>query len=81
MNDYHTKDMGEAAALLTRGCRMRDVQWKDDTAYFIFPDRPQCEAIAKEYFYSDLQVSARTYYDNLRMIKRKLYAGEKGGRR
>ena len=76
-DQYNTKDIGEAAALITRGCRLADILWKDGIAFFLFDD-PLAASIGHDYFYADLPLNARTYYDTLRMLKRKIYTG-KGG--
>lgn len=73
-NEYITKDLGEAAALLTSQCIMRSLQWKDNTAYFLFEDPETCQKIAHQYFFENLSLNVRNFYENLRMVKRRLYA-------
>lgn len=69
---FITKDLGEACTLITSGCPMSSIQWKDQTAYFCFSNKKACEEISKEYFFGNAQVAARSFYENLRMLKRKL---------
>ena len=67
MNKQHiTKDIGEAAALITEGIEMSAMQWKDNIAYFVFND-PEAEKIGKSYLYG--KNSFRMFNDNLRMLK------------
>lgn len=81
-NEYLTKDLGEVAALLTQGFKIKSIQWKDKIAYFVFLDPVGCVKTANEYYFNNLPVSARQYFENLRLVKRKIYAEElKGGRK
>jgi hypothetical protein len=82
MNEYITKDLGEAAALLTFGLVMRDMQWKDGKAYFLFLEPDKCTTTAHQYFFEGLNLNVRMFYENLKMVKRKLYNEQnKGGDR
>jgi len=76
---HTTRDLGEASALISRDCPLSSLQWKDDTAFFVFDD-PRAVALSHDYFYGELSINARTYYDNLRMLKRRLYTDTKGGK-
>ena len=60
-------------------CPLDSIQWKDDTAYFIF-DHSSAAALSHDYFYGELPINARSYYDTLRMLKRRLYTDPKGGK-
>lgn len=73
-NEYVTKDLGETTALLTNGCFMTAIEWKDDVAYFRFQDNQKCKLISQNYFFEGLTGNLRLFYENLRMVKRKLYA-------
>lgn len=73
MNDaYLTKDLGEAAALITLGNNLSSISWKEGLAYFSFPKSDKIDKESKEYFFGSLFVDARTYYDNFKMLKRKI---------
>lgn len=80
---YTTKDLGEASALLTSNCIMKDMQWKEGKAYFIFDNPIFCKKLSHQYFFENLKLSVRPFYENLRTIKRKLYAEQRlqGGER
>ena len=76
-NEYITKDLGEAAALLTANCVMKTMQWKDSKAYFVFTDARKCQKLSHQYFFENWQLPVRPFYENLRTIKRKLYAEQR----
>jgi len=78
-DEYLTRELGEAACLLTQGHRLHGIAWKDNFAYFRFGDPHTCEQNKHAYFFSGLQVDARSFYDNLRLLKRQLYQNEQKG--
>ncbi len=75
--EYLTRDLGEAAALLTKGIAMASIQRKDAIVYFVFRASKKAEQASHDYFLGELRVPARTYYDNLRNLKRRLWSQEK----
>ena len=78
-HEYLTRDIGEATALVATGLPMRDIQWKNDTAFFIFRDPKRCEDLAREYYFGNLTINARIFYETIRTVKRKLYESNQGG--
>ncbi len=78
-DEYLTRDLGEAACLLTLDHRLHGIAWKDNFAYFRFGDPTVCEQLKQQYFFGSLQLSARHFYDNLRTLKRQLYQNEQKG--
>jgi hypothetical protein len=75
--EYSTKDLGEVAALITAGHRVKALHWKNAVAYFVFADRPTCEDLQQRYYLGQLPLDARTLFDTLRGLKRRLYQHER----
>jgi hypothetical protein len=75
--DYTTKDLGEAAALMADNQPIRAIHWKDAVAHFVFSDRPTCEALSQRYYLGQLPLDARTLFDTMRGLKRRLYQHER----
>jgi len=75
-DEYVTSDLGEAAALITSGCVMRDMQWRQEKAYFLFNDSATCQPLGHKYFFEGLSLNCRVFYENLRNIKRKIHTGQ-----
>ena len=67
-----TKDIGLVCSLVCAGQPIKTILWKDDIAYFFFTNRQDCEGLQQRYYLGQLSVDARTYYDTLRGIKRRL---------
>ncbi len=73
-NRYRTKDIGEAAVLLSKGFNLLDTEWEGEVAYFLFNNREEAEKIAYAYQFGGATVVARTFHDNMILIKRKILA-------
>jgi hypothetical protein len=73
-NEYITKDLGEAAALVTNGLVLKNINWKDNVAYFSFNEPDVCKETSQKYFFENLALPVRKFHENLKLIKSKLYA-------
>ena len=71
---FKTKDLGEAAVLLTLGFVLIDTVWQGEVAYFSFDRKEEAEKIAHQYNFGGVQVTAKNFHDNLVLIKRKILA-------
>ena len=73
-NRYITKDLGEAAILLTKGFTLLNTEWKGEVAYFNFDNYEEAKKLAHEYNFGGVQVTAKIFHDNIILIKRKILA-------
>jgi len=73
-NKYTTKDLGEAAVLLTRGFTLLNTEWRGEVAYFVFENYEEAKKLAYEYNFGGIEVPAKTFHDNMILIKRKILA-------
>ena len=71
-----TTDLGAATALVTQGHLVLDIN-KDNPrkAEFIFAHDGEIAKSLNAYWSTGLTVSARAYFDNLKMLKSRLYEG------
>ena len=74
MNKYTTKDLGEAAVLLTKGFTLVDTEWRGEVAYFLFDNYEEAKKVAHQYNFGGIQVPAKVFHDNIVSIKRKILA-------
>lgn len=70
---YKTKDIGEAAALLTVGHRIREIQRTGKLVFFVFDNTPEVKSDSQEYFFGNLTAQARDFYANLKMLKHRIF--------
>ena len=74
-NNYQTSDLGCAAALISLGF---DLNYLNKTnlkkVEFIFTNKKEIEKRADDYFSDKLKVNPRAYFDNLKMLKNRIYS-------
>ena len=74
-NNFETYDLGLTAALVTRGFPLKDMD-KTDPRKVIFTFERKGKMLdnsINRYMTDKLQVSARSYFDNLRALKNRIH--------
>lgn len=72
---YKTYDLGVSAALLCEDFELFSVERENPRkAQFVFKREDEIEEIADSYFSNRLEVRARSYFDQLKALKNKLYS-------
>lgn len=72
---FTTYDLGVASALLTSGYKLLDVDRTNNRkVLFIFEQKADIEKVTNSFFTDELRVKARSYFDNLKALKSKLYS-------
>lgn len=68
------KDLGLAAALVSSGHQVLDV-YRDleGPTYFVFTENKYLDANTNAYWADTLKVNARRYFDNIKMLKSRIY--------
>lgn len=77
-DEYRTKDLGEAAALLASNIKLLRLESENNFFWFIFEDNNAWE-ISDDYWSGDLRVSAKDYNDSYKTLKDRIFARQ-GGR-
>lgn len=76
-NTVSIRDLGVVAALVTHGFEIaytrRDTKGR---TYFIFQQTVALDEIVNGYYADALQVKARKFFDNTKMLKARIYADE-----
>lgn len=71
--EFYTKDIGEAAALLTSHIKLLRLERETNFYWFVF-ESTGCESIRAGYWSGELMVPAKLYSSNLRWLKDRLFA-------
>ncbi|OGK19010.1 hypothetical protein A3D80_03515 [Candidatus Roizmanbacteria bacterium RIFCSPHIGHO2_02_FULL_40_13b] len=71
-NEYKTKDLPEVAALIMQKQAPIKMQRDGDTCWFVFLHNKKTEEVSLDYYFGNLLVNAREYYEVLRMLKGKV---------
>lgn len=72
-NEYLTKDLGEAAALVSKGVKLIRLEKNSNFCWFVF-EKNNSEETSSKYWSGDLRVGAKKYNDSLRTLKDRLFA-------
>jgi hypothetical protein len=73
-SQYYTHDLGCAAALVSVGFALLTLDKENPRKVgFIFRAKKGIDDTVNDYFSDKLIVNARTFFDNLRMLKNRIY--------
>lgn len=72
--EYSTKDLGEAGALIVKKQKLIKIDRKGNICWFLFENRVSCMQISKQFFFEDLMVNAREYFDTIRRLKSLIFS-------
>lgn len=68
-------DLGVAAALVACDFEILDIkQNMSGRTYFIFQETAALDEVANSYYADTLHVKARKYFENIKMLKGRIYA-------
>lgn len=73
-NEYITKDIGEAAALITQNQKLIRMDRESNVCWFVFDNKKKCEELSNQFFFGDLQVNAREYYEAQTRLKNRIFS-------
>lgn len=73
-NFYKTRDLAESAALIVSGQRLVIIERVGKTCIFVFANAEVCSQVSYKYFFGNLQVNARGYYEAITRLKNRIFA-------
>jgi hypothetical protein len=73
INEYLVKDLGEASALLAKSAKLLRLQKENAFFWFVFSNKQLCEEIAEKYWFGELLINAKSYYESMRTLKDRLF--------
>lgn len=71
--EYKTKDLAEASALITTGNNLKRIEREDRICFFIFEGGENCQKISNKYFFGELMVNARSFYEAMVRLKNRIF--------
>jgi len=72
---FHSFDMGLCSALICAGFELISLDKTNPRkVQFIFKREVGIEKVVDEYWADHLKVKARTYFDNIKMLKNRIYS-------
>lgn len=77
INYYSTFDLGSAAALVTAGFELFDLDRTNPRKVrFIFRRKTGIEKVAEDFWSDRLEQKSRSFWDNIKNLKNRLYSDE-----
>jgi hypothetical protein len=73
-NKYLTKDLHEAAVLLTMKRSLLDIKREGRQCWFIFENKERCQQISKQYYFDTLLVNARDLVESQQILKNRIFS-------
>jgi len=73
---FFTYDLGCAASLVSSGYELLSLDRQNPKKIlFIFKRTGDTDKVVDDYYSDRLRVNARTFFDNIRMLKNRIYSG------
>ena len=75
INYYYTFDLGSSAALISTGFELVSLDKQNPRkVQFIFRRETGIEKVVDNYWADRLEIKARTFFDNVKMLKNRIYS-------
>mgnify|MGYP001575262633 CR=1 FL=1 len=75
LDEYQTYDLGCAAALISAGFELESLDKANPRkVLFLFRAKVEIKAIVDDYWADKLEVKARGFFDNIKMLKNRIYS-------
>lgn len=75
---FDSSDLGCCAALITANFELLDIDnTNSKKVVFVFDNSIEINKASEEYWSDNLQVSARRYFENIKMLKSRIYEGRR----
>ena len=71
---YKTKDLGESAALIIKNMKFIRIDREGRICWFVFENKSECEKFSSDFFFGELLVNAREYYEALGRLKNRIFS-------
>jgi hypothetical protein len=71
---YRTKDLAEAAALVTTKHKLIEITREGYTCWFIFENQKLCKKLSDQYFFGELLLNAREFHEVITRLKSRIFS-------
>lgn len=73
-NTYRTKDLSEAAFLMTKGLPLNSLKREGKTCWFIFADEAKCKTLSSMYWFQNAEIPAKLFVDSIQTLKNRIFS-------
>lgn len=74
---YKTKDLPESAAFIYKNQQLLRIERQGKICWFVFANKKNCERLSKEFFFGELIVNAREFYEVVVRLKHRIFSYER----
>lgn len=71
--EFKTRDLAEATALITTGNSLIEIERNGKICFFVFENKEKCNEISNKYFFGELNVNARNFYEAMTRLKNRIF--------
>lgn len=76
-NDFYSTSDLSLATTLSLWCPIEEIEHANPRkAFFVFRRTPELEKLIDQYFRNEIKVSPQIYFNQLRVVKARLYANQ-----
>jgi hypothetical protein len=70
---YRIRDLSEAGVLLVSGKKLIEIEKEGSVCWFDFEDFDDCKRISELFWFGELMVNAKSYYDAITRLKSRIF--------
>ena len=70
---YKTKDIAEASTLVVKGIKYLKIETEEKVCFFIFQNSAERESFSRDYYFNQVLVNARTFYETFVRLKHQIF--------
>ena len=70
---YRIRDLSEAGVLLVSGKKLIEIKKEGNVCWFEFEDFDDCKRISELFWFGELMVNAKSYYDAITRLKSRIF--------
>ncbi len=72
-NEYLTKNIGEAASIISKNIKLIRIDRENKVCFFVFENKAECERLSREFFFGELLVNARIFFESEKRLKQLIF--------
>lgn len=72
--EYKTKDLPEAGVLVIKKRSLVRIEREGHICWFVFKDKGKCELLSSQFFFGEVLVNAREYYEVINRLKNRIFS-------
>ncbi len=72
--EYKTKDLAESGILVLKKQVIKRIDREGSVCWFVFSNKEKCEQLSNQFFFGELLVNGREYYETIQRLKSRIFS-------